>query len=104
MDGFQTFASSRGGGVCFSVGGAMAARSFAFAVRLQVRDKAAAHARTVALTPGGIFMPDSLGKSKAVCQDFPVATFPHARDRHEAGRRGVDRATRLTVSSRKISS
>src|SRR4051794_8909205 len=58
MDGFQTFASSRRGGVCFSGGEAAAAGSFSFAARLPLGAQPAAPARTTGLTPGGIFLPN----------------------------------------------
>src|ERR1044072_4542129 len=75
MDGFQTFASSKGGAL-FSTAELAAATSFSFAARLQVRKRAVARTIAVALNPGGIFMPRRLSDFHSRCQASARAPLP----------------------------
>src|SRR5687767_12127815 len=81
MEGFQTFARSRDG-VCFSVVEEAVAGSFPFPARLPVRKKPAANPISIALHPGGTFMPKTLGNSDSRCQDFPdgVSSWKNSTD------------------------
>src|SRR5437764_4306561 len=70
MDGFQTFASSRGG-ACFSAVGLAVVSSFSLAAMLQVRKIPAANASSGALHLEESFMPERLSNSDARCQACP---------------------------------